>query len=134
MRKRSLVASMCAVTLTLTAYGSNVSLCTVKAQGNSQENALEDSQESTQSVNQRAAGKLDDSKLIKEPFKIKDGLIDESKTNIGLDKIPGAETCTIFSAAEGTDHYVNGIVMTEFKGKLYCQWQSSQKDEDAPDT
>lgn len=95
---------------------------------------LEDSQESTQSVNQRAAGKLDDSKLIKEPFKIKDGLIDESKTNIGLDKIPGAETCTIFSAAEGTDHYVNGIVMTEFKGKLYCQWQSSQKDEDAPDT
>lgn len=40
MRKRSLVAAMCAVTLTLTAYGSNVSLCTVKAQGNSQENAF----------------------------------------------------------------------------------------------
>ena len=44
------------------------------------------------------------------------------------------KTYTIFRAAEGTDHYANGVVMTTFKGKLYCMWQSSPKDEDTDDT
>ena len=39
-----------------------------------------------------------------------------------------------FTATDDTDHYCNGVVMTEFKGKLYTQWQSSAKDEDAEDT
>ena len=44
------------------------------------------------------------------------------------------KTVTIFKAAEGTDHYSNGVVMTAFKDKLYCMWQSSPKDEDSDDT
>lgn len=69
------------------------------------------------------------------PFHITDGLFDASqKETMGLDLAPGAETFTVFSAAENTDHYANGIVMTAFKGALYCMWQSSQKDEDAEDT
>lgn len=44
------------------------------------------------------------------------------------------KTVTIFKAAEGTDHYANGVVMTAFKGTLYCMWQSSPKDEDSDDT
>ena len=44
------------------------------------------------------------------------------------------KTYTIFRATEGTDHYANGVVMTAFKGKLYCMWQSSPKDEDTDDT
>lgn len=62
------------------------------------------------------------------PFHITDGLFDASqKETMGLELAPGAETFTVFSAAENTDHYANGIVMTAFKGALYCMWQSSQK-------
>ena len=49
-------------------------------------------------------------------------------------KAAEVKTYTIFRAAEGTDHYANGVVMTEFKGTLYCMWQSSPKDEDTDDT
>ena len=48
--------------------------------------------------------------------------------------IGNVETFKIFTAAEGTDHYANGVVMTEFKGTLYCMWQSSPMDEDTDDT
>lgn len=41
---------------------------------------------------------------------------------------------TIHKAGEQTDHYANGVVMTAFKGKLHCMWQSSPKDEDSDDT
>ncbi len=78
--------------------------------------------------------KADDKKVNEVPFSVADNLFDESKTDIGLGKIEGAETYTVFSADEGTDHYVNGVFMTEFKGKIYCQWQSSAVDEDAEDT
>ena len=43
-------------------------------------------------------------------------------------------TTSVFHATEGSDHYANGVVMTAFKGKLYCMWQSSPKDEDTDDT
>lgn len=69
------------------------------------------------------------------PFQIADGLFDASqKETMGLDRAPGAETVTVFSATDNTDHYANGVVMAAFKGALYCMWQSSQKDEDAQDT
>ena len=44
------------------------------------------------------------------------------------------KTYTVFKASEGTDHYANGVVITAFKEKLYCMWQSSPKDEDSDDT
>ena len=69
------------------------------------------------------------------PFRIVEGLFDASlKETMGLSRAPGAETFTVFAAAEGTDHYANGVVMTAYQGALYCMWQSSRKDEDADDT
>lgn len=46
----------------------------------------------------------------------------------------GIKTYTVFKAGKGTDHYANGAVMTAFKEKLYCMWQSSPQDEDSDDT
>lgn len=65
----------------------------------------------------------------KQPFVVTDGLFDQTKTesDLGLPKIEGAETVTVFTATDDTDHYCNGVVMTEFKGKLYTQWQSSAR-------
>lgn len=69
------------------------------------------------------------------PFTTKTDLYDQTKSeNLGLTAPEGAETVTVFSPSDSTDHYSNGIVMTAFKGLLYCQWQSSAKDEDANDT
>ena len=69
------------------------------------------------------------------PFRIVEGLFDATmKETMGLSRIDGAETVTVFSASEGTDHYANGVVMTAYKGALYCMWQSSAKDEDSDDT
>jgi hypothetical protein len=69
------------------------------------------------------------------PFTVVEGLFDAAlKETMGLDRAPGAETVTVFAAADGTDHYSNGVVMAAFKGNLYCMWQSSKKDEDAQDT
>ena len=48
--------------------------------------------------------------------------------------IAGVRTVTVFKAGDATDHYANGAVMTAFKGKLYCMWQSSPTDEDSDDT
>ena len=44
------------------------------------------------------------------------------------------KTVTVFKAADGTDHYANGVVMTTWRGALYCMWQSSPTDEDSDDT
>ena len=64
-----------------------------------------------------------------------DGVIDTTNyETAGLVTTPGIKTVTIFKAGEQTDHYANGVVMTAFKGKLYCMWQSSPKDEDSDDT
>lgn len=64
-----------------------------------------------------------------------DGVIDTTNyETAGLTPTPGIKTVTIFKAGEQTDHYANGVVMTAFKGKLYCMWQSSPKDEDSDDT
>ena len=64
-----------------------------------------------------------------------DGVIDTTNyETAGLIPTAGIKTVTIFTADEHTDHYANGVVMTAFKGKLYCMWQSSPKDEDSDDT
>lgn len=69
------------------------------------------------------------------PFAVKPGLFDMGRPDdLGLKPAPGAQTFTIFRAADNTDHYANGAVLMPFKGKLYAQWQSSARDEDAPDT
>lgn len=69
------------------------------------------------------------------PFTVKSDLFDQTNTdNLGLYTAEGTETITIFQPVDSTDHYSNGVVLVGFKGWLYCQWQSSAEDEDAPDT
>jgi len=69
------------------------------------------------------------------PFRIVEGLFDpKEKETMGLEYAPGVETFKIFSAEDDTNHYNNGVVMTSFKGSLYCMWQTSPKDEDSEDT
>ena len=66
---------------------------------------------------------------------IPDGVIDTTKhTTVGLKPAKEVKTVTIFKATELSDHYANGVVLSAFKGKLYCMWQSSPKDEDSDDT
>lgn len=69
------------------------------------------------------------------PFTVQSGLFDQTDTAaLGLATATGAETFTIFAPSANTDHYSNGVVLVEFKGKYYCQWQSSAMHEDSPDT
>ncbi|MGD8782516.1 MAG: exo-alpha-sialidase [Ignavibacteria bacterium] len=68
-------------------------------------------------------------------FYVTEGLFDFSQPEtLGLETAPGTETFTIFSPAESTDKYSHGVALIGFKGSLYAQWQSSEQDEDAPDT
>lgn len=69
------------------------------------------------------------------PFDVKKDLFDTLQPkDLGLKVPKGIETHTIFKPTDSTDHFSNGAVMTAFKGELYCQWQSSSKDEDSDDT
>jgi hypothetical protein len=69
------------------------------------------------------------------PFTVKVGLFNQDKPeDLGLAMAVGTETVSIFKPSATTDHFSNGVVMIGFKGYLYAQWQSSAKDEDAPDT
>ena len=64
-----------------------------------------------------------------------EGVIDTTcHETLGLQRVEAVKTVNIFTATDLTDHYANGVVMTAFKGKLYCMWQSSPKDEDCDDT
>jgi len=66
---------------------------------------------------------------------VKPGLFDSTKTdNLGLHMADGAETFTVFSPADSTDHFSNGAVLAGYRDKLYCQWNSSAIDEDSKDT
>ena len=63
------------------------------------------------------------------------GVIDTTNVEtLGLTMMGDTKTVTIFSPNDETHHYANGVVMTAFKDVLYCMWQSSQIDEDAPET
>ena len=63
------------------------------------------------------------------------GVIDTTNVEtLGLTMTDDTKTITIFSPDDETHHYANGVVMTAFKDVLYCMWQSSKTDEDAPET
>jgi len=69
------------------------------------------------------------------PFTVKADLFDENDPDsLGLEVADGTETFTVFAPVDTTDKFSNGVVMTVFKGWLYCMWQSSAQDEDAADT
>lgn len=69
------------------------------------------------------------------PFTVADGLFDTSRPDtLGLDPLPGSETCTVFRGSEAGGAYNHGTVLVPFRGKLYAQWQNSARDEDSPDT
>lgn len=70
------------------------------------------------------------------PFSIADGLFDGSDANtLGLSKPAGLTTVTVYKPTASSEYkFVNGVAMAEFKGNLYCMWQTSKKDEDAKDT
>jgi len=68
-------------------------------------------------------------------FRVSDGLFDQNNTDtLGLSYPEDLETVTVWKAEEDTDHYCNGVCLAAYQGKLYCQWQSSAKDEDSADT
>lgn len=69
------------------------------------------------------------------PFKVKDNLFNhELPEDLGLAIAKGTETTTIFRPGSSDNAYNNGAVLCEFNNRLFCQWQSSAKDEDAADT
>lgn len=103
-------------------------MCTVACDNKT---AVNETESTTQEI---SVAQTEPESYEETPFSVIDGLFNEEAVDLGLNKINGAETVTVFSASDNTDHYVNGVVMTEFKGKLYCQWQSSAVDEDAKDT
>lgn len=75
------------------------------------------------------------SKCLAQLPSLAEGVIDTTKTDdLGLTKSEYVRTFTVFSPSDSTHHYANGVVMTAFHEVLYCMWQSSQTDEDAPET
>jgi hypothetical protein len=69
------------------------------------------------------------------PFQVSTDLFDlEANDTAGLVFAPGVETFTVFAPMDGENFYNHGAVITEYKGRLYVQWQSSERDEDSPDT
>jgi len=74
-------------------------------------------------------------KATDPPFTVEAGIFDQTKPdNLGLSPAEGTETVAIFRPSDATNQFSNGAVMIGFKGRLYCQWQSSARDEDASDT
>lgn len=68
-------------------------------------------------------------------FSIADGLFDASKpATYGLATVKDAKTFTIFRPEAADRTFSNGVVLLPFKDQLYAMWQTSAKDEDAPDT
>jgi len=71
---------------------------------------------------------------VQTPY-IPDGVIDTTNYETAeLKPTASVKTVTVFKATEDSDHYANGVLLAAFKGKLYCMWQSSPKDEDSDDT
>jgi len=69
------------------------------------------------------------------PFRVKSNLFDQNNTDtLGLSYPDGLETVTLWKADDNSDHYCNGVSLVGWNGRLYCQWQSSETDEDSPDT
>ena len=69
------------------------------------------------------------------PLRVLPGLIDLTDTNtLGLPQLTSAETITIFAPGEQDLMFNHGVVLMPFQGRLHAQWQSSERDEDAPGT
>ncbi|MEF2072656.1 exo-alpha-sialidase [Consotaella aegiceratis] len=69
------------------------------------------------------------------PLQVADGLFDlDDAQTLGLERLVGVETFTIFHPEANTHQFSNGVVVFPFKHRLYAQWQSSRTDEDAPET
>lgn len=64
---------------------------------------------------------------------VADGLLNLQDTlSLGLARCPGAQWIRLTAAR--SEVYVNNVLLTKFKGKYYCMWQQSARDEDSPDT
>ena len=69
------------------------------------------------------------------PFKISDNLFDTTQVStLGLSFAKGLAKSTVFKPGAEDYKYNHGVVLFPFKNELYAQWQSSLKDEDAPET
>ena len=68
------------------------------------------------------------------PYSVAPDLFDPARPELGLVRAPGTRTFTIFRPEEDEDHYANGAALVVFRGRFFAQWQSSARDEDAPDT
>ena len=68
------------------------------------------------------------------PYTVAPNLFRLDAPDLGLTPAPGTETFTVFAPTQDTDRFSNGVVLIPFKGRLYAQWQSSARDEDAADT
>ena len=63
--------------------------------------------------------------------RVEEGMIvPEDTLSLGLQRCNRAEWIAVYRS----DGYVNNAVLTCFKGRYYCMWQASAKDEDTPDT
>lgn len=68
-------------------------------------------------------------------FQISESLFDQSQpVTLGLQKPASINHHLVFKAQAGSAQYNHGAVLFPFKDELYIQWQSSQQDEDAPET
>ncbi|WP_428155369.1 sialidase family protein [Brevundimonas sp.] len=68
------------------------------------------------------------------PYTVAPNLFRPDAPDRGLTPAPGTETFTVFAPTQDTDRFSNGVVLIPFKRRLYAQWQSSARDEDAADT
>lgn len=69
------------------------------------------------------------------PFQVSDGLFDLSRPDsFGLANAKGMKHHKVFTAQENISQYNHGAVIFSFKNNLFIQWQSSEQDEDAPET
>lgn len=68
-------------------------------------------------------------------FNVAESLFDKSQPNtLGLQKPAATNHHLVFKSQAGSAQYNHGAVLFVFNDELYIQWQSSQQDEDAPET
>lgn len=66
---------------------------------------------------------------------ISESLFDKNQpTTLGLKKPESINHHLVFKAQTGSAQYNHGAVLFVFNNELFIQWQSSQQDEDAPET
>lgn len=70
-----------------------------------------------------------------QPFSVVEGLFNGTMPEtMGLQLPVGVEHITVYQGQEGKSQYNHGAVLYSFGNKIYLQWQSSARDEDAADT